>query len=169
MQIDELVIRPWVSSDAPTAAYRDPDIQKWHVRTMTRQESVTWVHEQSVRWAAETGAGWAVADGLTVVGRVGFRTLDLAEGAAETAYWVTPEARRRAIAARALNSVVNWLMHEVGFHRVTLDHAVFNTASCRVAARAGFALEGTARQQVLHADGWHDMHLHARLRPMSMA
>jgi len=27
----------------------------------------------------------------------------------------------------------------------------------------GFALEGTRVRSVLHDDGWHDMHLHARL------
>jgi RimJ/RimL family protein N-acetyltransferase len=38
-----------------------------------------------------------------------------------------------------------------------------NVASCRVALYAGFAAEGTKRGEARHADGWHDMHLHARL------
>ena len=33
----------------------------------------------------------------------------------------------------------------------------------RVAAKAGFTAEGTLRSALLHADGWHDMHLHARV------
>ena len=33
-----------------------------------------------------------------------------------------------------------------------------------MAAKAGYVLEGTRRQQALHWDGWHDMHLHARLQ-----
>lgn len=40
-----------------------------------------------------------------------------------------------------------------------------NAASCRVALKAGFAAEGTRRSAALHADGWHDMHLHARIAP----
>jgi [ribosomal protein S5]-alanine N-acetyltransferase len=32
-----------------------------------------------------------------------------------------------------------------------------------VAAKAGYKLEGTKRSGLLHADGWHDMHLHARI------
>lgn len=43
-------------------------------------------------------------------------------------------------------------------------HAVRNEASCRVAIKTGFVLEGTKRSAVLHPDGWHDMHLHARVR-----
>jgi hypothetical protein len=34
----------------------------------------------------------------------------------------------------------------------------------RVAGKAGFAFEGTKRSAVLHQDGWHDMHLHARVQ-----
>jgi RimJ/RimL family protein N-acetyltransferase len=34
----------------------------------------------------------------------------------------------------------------------------------RVAAKAGFTAEGTLRSALLHADGWHDMHLHARVQ-----
>ena len=98
-----------------------------------------------------------------VVGRVGYAPPT--SGAPQRpGYWVLPQDRGRAIAPRVLTTVTRWLFDEVGFHRVTLNHAVENTASCRVADKAGFAPEGTARQQMLHADGWHDMHLHARLR-----
>ncbi|MDQ2877330.1 MAG: hypothetical protein M3Y33_21975 [Actinomycetota bacterium] len=32
------------------------------------------------------------------------------------------------------------------------------------AMKAGFAYEGTRRRACLHADGWHDLHLHARIQ-----
>jgi RimJ/RimL family protein N-acetyltransferase len=50
-----------------------------------------------------------------------------------------------------------------GLHRIEVHHSTRNPASCRVAERAGYPLEGTKRSQALHTDGWHDMHLHARL------
>jgi RimJ/RimL family protein N-acetyltransferase len=166
LTVDELVIRPWRPGDAPAveAAYADPVIQQWHARSMTAAEAAAWVDEQPRRWVEETGAGWAVTDEESLVGRVGFRTFDLAAGSAETGYWVLPHARGRAIAPRVLTTVTRWLFEEVGFHRVNLNHSVRNPASCRVAEKAGFAVEGTARRQLLHPDGWHDMHLHARVR-----
>jgi hypothetical protein len=33
-----------------------------------------------------------------------------------------------------------------------------------VAIGAGFQVEGTKHRLQLHADGWHDMHLHGRVR-----
>ena len=56
-----------------------------------------------------------------------------------------------------------WLLDVIGLHRIWLVHSAQNVASCRVADRAGFTAEGTMRDQARHADGWHDMHLHARL------
>ena len=39
-----------------------------------------------------------------------------------------------------------------------------NRASCRVAEKTGFAVEGMRRSAWLLADSRHDVHAHARLR-----
>ncbi|MFI7162061.1 GNAT family protein [Rhodococcus erythropolis] len=57
-----------------------------------------------------------------------------------------------------------WAFREVGFHRLELEHSIHNPRSCRVATKAGFNEEGVRRGSARHADGWHDMHVHARLR-----
>lgn len=161
----ELILRPWSPMDVGrlVEAYSDPAIQRWHVRSMNEAEAFEWVTERSHRWTAETGVDWAVVDRDLVIGRVGFRALDLTEGRGEAAYWVLPSARGRGVAVRALRAATAWMFTRVGFHRLELMHSPDNEASCRVAHRAGYRFEGTQRQQGLHADGWHDMHVHARL------
>jgi [ribosomal protein S5]-alanine N-acetyltransferase len=163
----DLVLRPWADADADAllAAYADPEIQRWHARTIdSRAEAADNIARYHRAWRAETSAQWAVA-GPEVLGRVGFRVIDLAEGTAEIAYWVMPAARGRGVAARAAGALTAWALGGLGLHRIDLQHAVENLASCRVAERAGYAYEGTRRSSVLHADGWHDMHLHARIAP----
>jgi RimJ/RimL family protein N-acetyltransferase len=163
---EELLIRPWQSTDAAgvVEAYSDPAIRKWHVRSMTGPEALEWLTSRSDHWAAETAADWAVVEHGELLGRVGLRALDLHEGRGEAAYWVLPGARGRGIAPRALRAVTNWMFADVGLHRVELLHSTANEASCRVAHKAGYELEATKRQSGLFADGWHDMHLHARLQ-----
>lgn len=163
--VDDLLIRPWEGADAPhvVRAYGDPAIQQWHGRTMTEDEAVAWVDSWATRWAEETGVSWAVEGPGGLLGRVSYRSINGRDGSAEAGYWVLPEARGRQVAARALTATADWLFSDIGLHRLWLIHSVANPASCRVAERSRFQLEGTQRQQARHADGWHDMHMHARL------
>lgn len=167
INVGDLVLRPWVPADvhALVAAYSDPAIRHWHVRSMTETEASEWVASRSDRWDAETGADWAVSNGDRVVGRVALRAISLAEGWGEAAYWVVPGARGQGVATRALCAMTDWMFDEVGLHRIELVHSVANAASCGVALNAGYTAEGTKRLDVLHHDGWHDMHLHARIAP----
>jgi ribosomal-protein-alanine N-acetyltransferase len=163
--VDDLLLRPWAVSDAPALVeiYGDPDIQRWHVRSMTPDEALGWVLSWHRSWETESGAGWAVEADGRLVGRIGLRGLSLSEGHGEAGYWVVPQARGRSVAGRSLDAMTQWAFDDVGLHRVWLEHSVHNEASCRVALRSGFAVEGTKRRSALHADGWHDMHLHARV------
>jgi RimJ/RimL family protein N-acetyltransferase len=165
LRTDGLLLRPWQPSDRPAvvAAYADPAIQRWHCRSMTDDEAADWIATWPARWRSETGAGWAVLDAGAVTGQISLRRVDLAEGLAEVSYWVLPGARGRRIAPRALSAVTAWSFATLRMHRVELNHSTANIASCRVAQCAGFPAEGTKRGEARHADGWHDMHLHARL------
>jgi [ribosomal protein S5]-alanine N-acetyltransferase len=164
-----LRLRPWDETDvhALLAAYADPGIVQWHARTvLDAAEARAWLDERARSLRSETGVDWAVvhpADESVVLGRAGLNRVDLTEGLAEIAYWVLPEHRGRNIAARATCALADWSFDELGLHRLGLEHSTQNQASCAVAERAGLVYEGTLREAALHPDGWHDMHLHARL------
>lgn len=164
----QLELRPWAADDAPVliAAFADPAIAQWHfLRIDTTDEAVEWVDRTHQLWSEESSANWAVVDRETghVRGRVGLTSVHLGFGVGEIAYWVLPEARSRGVAYRAAAAVAGWTFATLGLHRLEIGHSVHNPASCRVATAAGFALEGTRRSSLLHVDGWHDMHLHARI------
>lgn len=158
-----VLLRPWRTEDVPAvvAAYEDPAIQRWHCRSMTWVEAQQWVADAHQGWADETSASWAVTSPDGLAGRLSLRP-HLADGWAEAAYWVVPAARGRGIAPLALRTVTPWALDTLGLHRLELEHSTRNPASCRVAVKAGFEIEGTKRSHTQHRDGWHDMHLHAR-------
>ncbi|NES27662.1 GNAT family N-acetyltransferase [Micromonospora terminaliae] len=162
----DLLLRPWHPDDgqAVLAAYADPAIRRWHCRTMSGDEARDWIDAWPRRWHQETDASWAVTDHAGVLGQVGLRAVDLYEGEAAVSYWVLPAARGQRVAARALTALTAFAFDRLGLHRLGLRHSTANGASCQVAQRAGFHLEGTNRGAARHTDGWHDMHVHARLR-----
>jgi RimJ/RimL family protein N-acetyltransferase len=166
---EQLLLRPWIEGDVPAvvAAYAEPDIQDWNLYSMDEAEAHEWISSWSASWKAETDAAWAIAkrSDRSVVGRVALRSIFLPAGSAEVTYWVVSHYRRRGAASSATTAVSRWAFESLGLHRLELMHSVQNASSCGVAIRAGFVSEGTKRSALLHADGWHDMHLHSLINP----
>src|ERR1022692_4169981 len=164
-----VLLGPWSVGDAQAVmdAYQDEAIQRWHAR---RADSLTetreWIAGWQGGWAAETGAHWAVveAESDILLGRAALKHLKLADGTADVAYWTVPAARGKDVCPRAVDAMASWAFELAGFHRLDLEHAMGNTASCRVAEKTGFAVEGVRRSAWLLTDGRHDVHAHARLR-----
>lgn len=166
-----LVLRRWTPRDAPQllVLLTDPGIRHWNLSTVeSLDEAVRLIASWKRGWRGHTSASWAVVrpDGLRqVLGQVGFRALYAADGVAEMSYWVGPGIRRQGVASAAVHGLSDWAFAHLGLERLELVHSVRNEASCGVAVTAGFEFEGTKRRLQRHADGWHDMHLHARIRP----
>jgi ribosomal-protein-alanine N-acetyltransferase len=162
-----MTLRPWSANDADAvmAAFAVPDIQRWHMRSIDSiVEAEEWIAAWAQRWEAETDASWAVTDQSgTAVGYVALRSLFLPAAQAEVAYWLLPDARGAGLAADAARAVTEWGFTALGLHRIFLTHSVRNEPSCRVAVALGFRQEGTLRDYQRHADGWHSVHIHARL------
>ncbi|GHF58806.1 GNAT family N-acetyltransferase [Streptomyces sp. NRRL_ISP-5395] len=165
---DGLLLRPWERADAAAflSVYQDEETRRWHThRPSTVAQVEEWFDGYRLDWERERGCHFAVVreDG-DVLGRVALRGLDFDDGVANAAYWVLPAARGAGVATRALAALSAWALDDIGFWRLELDHSTRNAASCRVATKAGYRLEGTKRNAAVHDDGRHDMHLHARVR-----
>ncbi len=165
-----VVLRAFERVDEPdlVAAFADPAITTWNPGPP--EGPLEFMRERN-DWSAGTHVSWAVSEvaaGPEGVGRllgsVSLHKIDRDQGDAEVGYWVAPWARRRRLGAAAAAAAAAYAFERLGLHRVHLFHAVENPASCAVARRAGFLLEGTLRQSFRYADGHHhDEHLHARL------
>jgi RimJ/RimL family protein N-acetyltransferase len=66
-------------------------------------------------------------------------------GRAGVGYWLRPEGRGRGAATEALRLVSRWAFEALGIERLNLITDPENTASQRVAERAGFVREGVLR------------------------
>ncbi|MFE3139093.1 GNAT family N-acetyltransferase [Streptomyces scopuliridis] len=101
---------------------------------------------------ASGSAVFAIIDAQenNLLGSLSIREINRLPDQATATYWVYPDARGRGAAGKAPTAAADWMLSPVrngglGLHRLVLDHAVLNTASCEVAARAGFARPPHAR------------------------
>ncbi|TDD60983.1 N-acetyltransferase [Kribbella antibiotica] len=174
IELDDAVLRPFVASDeeAVAEALQDPAVLRWTagtavIRTPASQRAWRWLEPRLDSWS-RGNAVFAVADRSSdrVLGSVTLRDVHRVPDQAVAAYWISPAARGRGLAARALDAAVSWAFAPagLGLHRISLDHALVNEGSCRVAVRAGFQLEGIMRDYYVEVSGErHNSHLHARL------
>ena len=108
----------------------------------------SWITRYERGWDDGSCAGFAAvdADGI-VVGFASLVALDLEALEAEVGYMVDRRARGRGIATRSLRLLTDWSFAELGLERLELRIDPENTASARVAERAGYRFEGVLRSK----------------------
>jgi len=168
LSVGPVLLRPWRPDDAPAtrAALADPDIRLWNGWDEPTDEGVARFLRGRADWSDGDHASWAVVDPATgeLLGSVSLHAIDRAQADAEIGYWTVPAARGRGVAALVVDAVCRWAFAALPVDRIELCHAVENTASGRVAEKAGFTREGRLRRSYRYGDGVkHDELLWSRL------
>jgi RimJ/RimL family protein N-acetyltransferase len=105
-----------------------------------------WLGRYERGWDDGSCAGFAVRDEAAgACGFAGFVELELEARQGEIGYAVAPSARGRGVARGSLELVTRWGFDELALERIELRIDPSNSASIRVAERAGFRLEGVLR------------------------
>jgi RimJ/RimL family protein N-acetyltransferase len=147
-----VTLRPWRESDAGVVAEacRDDDIVRWLDQVpqpYTRADAREYIAATAQSWRDGAAASFAVTDAATgaVLGSISVHWVDAEQAVGEVGYWVAPATRKRGVASRALRLVARWATEEGGVERLQLRADVHNSASRRVAEKAGFHEEGVLR------------------------
>ncbi len=150
------------------AMLQDPLTARWNPAPSVVDEASA--RDWCVRgadWSDGTHASFSVLEGTTgrLVGNISLWRVDLLDQrSAAVGYRTAPWARSRGVATTSLGAVTRWAFGALGLDRIELPHDPANRASCRVAEKAGYLLEGTLRMSYRLGDGRRvDEHLHARL------
>jgi RimJ/RimL family protein N-acetyltransferase len=138
---------------------QDPQIQAWTmVPSPYAYEHARHFVEQSVPAGAAAGTDavfgvYHAVEGrlLGMIGLDGITGPEDRHGArAEVGYWTAPYARRQGYTAEALRAVCRWGLAELGLQRIEWIAFAGNEASRRLALKAGFTMEGTLRNRMVH-------------------
>lgn len=171
IRADGLMLRPHAAPDVPRIAEACDDPVTRRFLPMlpspyTTTDARAYLQSVAEDHAAAAALHWAVADPAdeTLLGTISVTGLDApAVGgaptpSAEIGYWTHPRARGSGVTTRALRMAARHALLPaedggLGLRAVHLRAASDNTASQRVAAKAGFRLNGLLRAQQLNRDG----------------
>lgn len=127
----------------------DPDIRRFtYVPTSPKADFLdTWLGRYEDGWENGSCAGFAVrgAEDGALLGFAAIVRLDLEGGEGEIGYMLDRAARGRGAATRAVQLITAWGFDTLGLERLELRIDTANTASAKVAERAGYRLDGVLR------------------------
>jgi ribosomal-protein-alanine N-acetyltransferase len=156
-------LRPWRESDVPhlVAICRDEEITRW-----TRVPTVygitaarAWVDESRALASDGISAPFAIVApaGGELLGSISLMRFTWEHARGEVGYLLGREARGHGHATRAVRLICAWGFAALGLERIELLAATGNTASQRVAERAGFTREAILRSYHLLREAPYDM------------
>lgn len=161
-------LRPPLGSDAERALtmLTDPAVVRFNpARDVTDLETArAWI-ERGADWDSGDHRTWNVVDADdAMIGNVSVTDIDSTHLSAMVGYRVHPEHRGRGVATAAVRAASRYAIEGLQIERITLLHVIANPASCAVAERSGYVLEGVMREEYRLPDGsrW-DSHLHSLL------
>jgi RimJ/RimL family protein N-acetyltransferase len=144
---------------------RDPDVQRFTYVPTPWEEGFerTWL-EGYERAPEGTRAAFAIVEeGGEFVGFAALVRIDPDAHEAEAGYIVSPRARGRGVAARALRLLTEWALDELALERVELRITPENLPSIRVAERCGYVREGVLRSVLFKQSTRSDLAVYSRL------
>jgi RimJ/RimL family protein N-acetyltransferase len=157
-----MALRPWRDSDlaALAAVAADPEIVRWTrvPDRYTHNDARIFLLQRYDAVLAGTTAPFAiVSPDDELLGSISLMRVAWEDRRAEVGYWLAREARGQGHATRAVRLICQWGFRSLGLERIDLFAATGNTASQRVAERAGFMREATLRAYMRGKDGQLDM------------
>jgi RimJ/RimL family protein N-acetyltransferase len=145
-----VALRGWRPEDADQCvrALDDPDIVRWTrvPADYTHDDYAAFLEHSAAQRASGQGLSLLVVDAADhdrVLGSAGLH--ELPSGRPDIGYWVARDARGRGVAARAARLLRDWAVDVLGAQRVEVLVHPDNTASQRVAVKAGFHRTGEYR------------------------
>jgi RimJ/RimL family protein N-acetyltransferase len=142
-----VTLQPWRASEASAIVEcldGDPEIARW-LDQIPQPYTIEHARAYLDGELGRDETKLAITDAATgrILGSIGVGLAH--DGVREIGYWLRADARGRGLTTRALRLASRWALAQDDVARVQLRADPENHASCRVAEKAGFTLEGVLR------------------------
>lgn len=131
----------------------DPEVSKYVVWNRHKNVEVTkkaitkWIenyeNDNVYYWAVE------LKETNEVIGSISCVNIDLKNATCEMGYVYGSKFWNKGYATEVLNSILNYLMNEEGFHTIYAEHLSLNPASGRVLEKCGMIYEGRLKNRMI--------------------
>jgi ribosomal-protein-serine acetyltransferase len=170
LQSNTIVVRPHVRSDIDPlfAAVRESVAEispwlPWCHPAFSKDEFAGFVEVSLKGWADGSQYHFGIFEAQTgaALGGIGLNHIARSNRLANMGYWVRTAATGRGVASEAVNLVAAYGFRDLGLSRIEIAAIPRNTASRRVAVRAGAKFEAVVRNRLVMHGRAHDAALYS--------
>lgn len=138
----------------------------WLTPSYTVDDSITWAREMAEAGARGIAYEYVMVDGRDgeVTGCCGLNRLNEKDLVCNLGYWVRDSKVRQGAAVQATLLLKAFGLETLGLQRLEIVVAVGNTASQKVAVKAGAVYEGVQHLRLKIGEHSHDAHMYALTR-----
>lgn len=159
-----LTLRPFAPQDAESCLRNwaaDEEIYRYlSAQPQTADEVREWLSSANEAYADPCTYYWAIEETHSgeVVGELFVDNFGTSSRWCEMDWKIGTAFQGKGYAAEAARAAIEYLIREVGFHRIEAKCCTENTASERVMQKLGMNKEGILRERFCGKDGrWHDL------------
>ena len=159
-----LTLRPFAPQDAEGCLRNwaaDEEIHRYlSAQPQTADEVQEWLSSADEAYADPRTFYWAIEEAHCgeVVGELFVDNFGTSSRWCEMDWKIGTAFQGKGYAAEAARAAIEYLIREVGFHRIEAKCCTENTASERVMQKLGMNKEGILRERFCGKDGrWHDL------------
>ena len=159
-----LTLRSFAPEDAESCLHNwtaDKEIYRYlSAQPQTAEEVREWLSSADEAYADPRTYYWAIEETRSgeVIGELFVDDFGTSSRWCEVDWKIGPAFQGKGYATEAARAVLEYLIREVGFHRIEAKCCVENTASERVMQKLGMNKEGILRERFYGKDGrWHDL------------
>ena len=172
--VNGIALRRWRPSDRDALAFYANNRKVWINLTdrfphpYTQADAEAWIARCSAE--AQNPTNFAIDFQGTAIGGIGFEILtDVYRLTAAIGYWLGEPFWGKGIATFALKKATSYAFSKFQLERLQAAVFEWNPASARVLEKAGYALEGRLRHNVVKDGRIGDSLLYARLREIAVS
>lgn len=159
-----LTLRPFAPQDAESCLRNwaaDEEIYRYlSAQPQTADEVQEWLSSADKAYADPRTYYWTIEETHSgeVVGELFVDNFGTSSRRCEMDWKIGTAFQGKGYAAEAARAAIEYLIREVGFHRIEAKCCTENTASERVMQKLGINKEGILRERFYGKDGrWHDL------------
>jgi len=155
--LDELIIRPYQSSDIPSlySAVTESkthlaQFMSWCDANYSIEDATSWVMSRDEAWNSRVDFSFVILNKAedTVLGGVGINFINWVHRIGNLGYWVRQSELGKNIASRATKAIIEFGFHDLNLQRLEIVVALENLASQKVAQKLKAQQEGILRKRL---------------------